>query len=263
MRLLHILLTIFLIVSPIFPLGAQNLIFVPEHKLDSIARATRVSDSPLRFAEDLHDFGEINEADGRVTFVFSCANVSDSLVRILRVVPTCSCVEAVPSVKMLRPDGEMHVSVTFNPEHRSGDFEQKVFIYGPSRSPMAALRITGRVIPKNVIPGYPVVMGDLRLSGSKVSFSELSAGQKREERIACANAGERNLKITAMPAFLPSWISVRTEPETIAPGKTGDIVICVDVDKIGMLPPSCKVSVILEGIAGRPSDRSIEVTVER
>ena len=110
---------------------------------------------------------------------------------------------------------------------------------------------------------YPVVMGDLRLSGSKVSFSELSAGQKREERIACANAGERNLKITVMPAFLPSWISVRTEPETIAPGKTGDIVICVDVDKIGMLPPSCKVSVILEGIAGRPSDRSIEVTVER
>ncbi|MGM9743213.1 MAG: DUF1573 domain-containing protein [Candidatus Cryptobacteroides sp.] len=263
MRLPHILLTIFLTVSSHFFLCAQNPIFVPEHRLDSLSKVARVSESPLRFAEEVHDFGEIKEADGRVTYVFNCTNISDSLVRILRVVPTCSCVDAVPSVKMLRPDGEMQVSVTFNPERRSGDFEQKVFMYGTSRSPMAALRIKGQVIPKNGIPGYPVVMGDLRLSRSKVSFSELSAGQKREERIACANAGERSLKITAMPAFLPDWISVRTEPASIAPGKTGDIVICVDVDKISMLPPSGRISVILEGIAGRPSERSIEVTVTR
>ena len=62
--------------------------------------------------------------------------------------------------------------------------------------------------------------------------------------------------------LLPSFASFGTEPKEIAPGEEGDIIITINGD---MLPPNAprSFSVVVDGVAGRISDRTINVKLEK
>ena len=150
----------------------------------------------------------------------------------------------------------MSITAGYHPEHRYGPFGQRILVYGDTL--LARLEVRGTVIPEGGVPGYPVAMGPLRLSRRKLVFSQAS-----EERIAVSNTGSDALTLKALSHFLPDWLSFRTEPSVIEPSGTGDIIIRVDRNKIPSGTGPLRANVIIEGLPGRPSERSIEVELIR
>ena len=62
--------------------------------------------------------------------------------------------------------------------------------------------------------------------------------------------------------IVPSFVSFRTEPEVIDPGCEADIVIGIDADVFLTAGNGNKsFRLIVEGVGGKPSDRTIPVNV--
>lgn len=53
----------------------------------------------------------------------------------------------------------------------------------------------------------------------------------------------------------------RTEPEVIKPGQEADIVISVDASKLVGKPEKFRAPLILDGVTGRPSDRTLSIEI--
>ena len=63
--------------------------------------------------------------------------------------------------------------------------------------------------------------------------------------------------------MIPEFADFHTEPEVIHPGSEADLVISI---RKSMLPANRKASltfpVVVEGVDGRPSDRTLKITVK-
>ena len=92
-----------------------------------------------------------------------------------------------------------------------------------------------------------------------MSFSK--AGKTTIERIACANSGDHPLKLNAL--LLPSCLKFHTEPAVLAPGQEGDLVITLDKEKLPSFHTEEKhLSLIIDGVIGKPSEKTIEVIIK-
>ena len=85
---------------------------------------------------------------------------------------------------------------------------------------------------------------------------------RRVERIACANAGNEPLKVSAVKGFLPEFLKLRTEPEVLEPGQEGLLMVELDGRKLSGQKGKKSFSVLLEGVSGRPSDRTIKINMD-
>ena len=95
-----------------------------------------------------------------------------------------------------------------------------------------------------------------------MEFREVAAGKRPSERILCGNSGDKPLRLSA--SRLPAFATFRTEPEVITPGSEADIVVTIDAS----LSPADKGSsfifpLVLEGVDGQPSERTLNIKVNR
>jgi hypothetical protein len=102
-------------------------------------------------------------------------------------------------------------------------------------------------------------MGTLRLSRKSVTLDGVRRDITRTERIAIANSGTRDLRLTAQ-STTPS-ITLRTEPEILAPGAEGDIVISYTPTE--EVTTDMETMLVVEGCEARASERVIRITIKR
>lgn len=225
-----------------------------------------VADSVLRFETTEYSLGELSEDSGSVTRTFVAQNVSKHQVAIEKLRTTCGCTTATSGKKLLEPGDTTQIHVTFNPANQPGKLYVRVFVYADADSnrPIAALSLTGSVTPSaSLWKDYRYSMGTLRLRRKSVDFENVSEGQQRSERIPCANAGSSPLHIRPVKGFIPDYLDVKTEPETLEPSQTGEIVITLKVNK-SVLSENGKAiisHILLDGLDVRPSERMLRVSV--
>ncbi|MBQ2778349.1 MAG: DUF1573 domain-containing protein [Bacteroidaceae bacterium] len=228
--------------------------------IDSV-RALRTmagSGSVLRFEADKIEMGAMLEGDTARVLSFSFVNDGRESVRIGRVAASCGCLTVLFDTVAVEPGGRGEIKLRFSPRGRAGTVDVDAFVYlaGSASRPEARLRLLGNVIGDDEWEHLPHRMGALRLKSRKVSFGTVEAGRRRIERIACANVGVQPLNLSA--AIKPSYVTLGTEPATIGPGEEGDIIITLDTDKIPQTAGCKQIKIIIEGIEGRPSQRTIE-----
>ncbi len=232
-------------------------------------------EQPLRFEHTMQNIGTLTEDDAPQTYFFGCTNTGKAIVSIARISTTCGCAAAelrregsaqpVTLPHNVLPGETCTVVLTYHPKNHPGTVDANAFIYLSSsvKTPAARLTLTGNVLPSaDEWARYPYAMGTLRLKQNQLHFRELTAGMQPSERILCGNSGNRPLRLSAL--LLPEFATFRTEPEVIAPGNEADIVLTIDASAI----PAEKGTeftfpVILEGVGGRPSDRTLTVKVNR
>ena len=206
--------------------------------------------------------GTLNEEDQPRTVSFRFRNVSQQPLTLTKVTTSCGCTGAVFSKKPLAPQEESRIELTFHPKNRPGTVDAEALVYTnlSNQSPVARLSLTGYVKAGDEWSHLPQSMGHLRLTQKQVEF-QLSEKTKKQ-RIACANSGEQPLKLKAM--LLPAGLTLHTEPEVIQPGQEGDLVISLEPEKITLLDTDEKtLSIILDGVNGKPSERTIKVLIKR
>lgn len=108
---------------------------------------------------------------------------------------------------------------------------------------------------------YPYIMGKLQAS-NKTGWNLKFPGNACQNEFSDGNSGEQELRLSA--SGVPKFATFRTEPEVISPAGEADIVVTIDTSQI----PSGKGSsftfpIIIEGIDGPQSDRTLNIRVNR
>ena len=262
----NILIIAFLLsLSTAAQVAVRDMRGLTREQIDSIVRpkVNPQGAEQLRCDHDTHDLGTLSEDDKPVSHTFTLRNVSGKSVRIQRVRTTCGCTEAAFDTTAIAPGATTKVTLTYDPEDRPGTIDVSAYVYlaDGSKQPTARLSLYGEVIDSDVWSHLPQTMSTLRVKRKEVTITELPATGKPSVRIACANSGERPLRLKA--SMLPAYATFRTEPEVIAPGTEADIVVTIDVTKLPKRADTLRFPMLIEGLTGRPSERTLYVNIEK
>lgn len=182
----------------------------------------------IAFTTDVHDFGEIQESNGPVTYEFKYTNNGKTPLVIHNVQASCGCTTPEWTRTPVQPNANGVIKVTFNPQNRPGSFNKTITIQSNAQTPVKTLRITGNVLqrPKTKEEEYPVVMEGLRLSDSHLAFTKLAPNETKTTELKVWNSGTTDLT----PKFLnvPQHIKIASEPATIKAGEMGIIIANYD-----------------------------------
>lgn len=246
--------------------GAQTpLRNLTREQIDSIMNPTLHAEaSKILVADEAsYDLGKLNETDGLVNHTFQLRNVSGKALRIGRVRTTCGCTAANFDTAAIAAGEEVLITLTYNPKNRPGTIDVDAFVYveGYDRQPMARLLLYGEVLDGDEWRHLPEAMGSLRLKRKEVRFSELPAQGKTTMRILCANSGTKPLRLSSK--ICPPYASLHTVPEVIASGEEADLIISIDVDKLPAKEGELRAPLIVEGVGGKPSERTLQIVIER
>lgn len=253
-----------------FILSAQSVLAQKVYTREELEKV--LNPSLLGKAETLLEFdsteinaGVMSEDDEPLTFSFNCKNVSKKQIAISKINTTCGCTVAEVENPVLEPGDKTVIKVVFNPFGHPGKAFLRTFVYSAfsEKEPVAILTVNGEVAPSGKLwKDYRYTMGALKLRNKTIDFGSVDNGDVKSERIACANSGSRPLKVTVVKGFIPSFIDVRTEPAVLAPSEEGVLIVELKGDIPSSLSGKKKYKVILDGPDVRPSERTIEVSLE-
>ncbi len=92
-----------------------------------------------------HDFGEIKEADGKVSHTFVIKNQGDGPLVITRVIASCGCTTPEWTKEPIAPGKTGDIKVTYNPSGRPGSFSKTISVYSNGKTGSYILSIRGVV----------------------------------------------------------------------------------------------------------------------
>ena len=101
-----------------------------------------------KYLQELHDFGTINEADGKVSCAFEIENVGDEPLVILGVYVSCGCTTYEFSKDPIAPGNKGEVKVTLDPSGREGTYINSIHIYTNTRPKKKTVRIYSEINPE-------------------------------------------------------------------------------------------------------------------
>lgn len=258
-------IALLLSLSTVAQVTVRDMRGLTRQQIDSIVRpaVNPQGDEVLFCEQDSYELGTISEDDKPVSHTFILRNVSGKSVRIQRVRTTCGCTSATFDTTAIVPNAITKVTLTYDPEDRPGTIDVNAYVYlaDGSKQPTARLSLYGEVLDSDVWSHLPQTMSTLRVKRKEVTINELPSQGRPSVRILCANSGNKPLRLSA--SMLPAYATFRTEPEVIAPGTEADIVITIDVARLPKRGDTVRFPMLLEGIAGRPSERTIYVTIEK
>ena len=204
-------------------LSAQIRI-IPQDKLLEASEIKATENSPLRFANVEVNFGTIDEMLGVWQGSAVLVNAGNETISITQVKTTCGCLKAELPKRVLAPKERMTVVLKYYPRGHAGRVRQRVLVYTnlSSESPSAVLALSGLVTASaDRSDDYPYTRGVLRLRQDTVRLS----GKREVVRIAFMNGGSTELILGVDTNFLPKGVSVKFEPQRVAPNGEGDMVV--------------------------------------
>lgn len=206
----------------------------------------------ITFNETTHDFGKINEADGRVTTVFVFKNEGMIPLILSNVKASCGCTTPKWTREPIEPGATGEITVTYNPNGRPGRFQKTVTVTSNASEATIRLYIKGEVIPKPASPQekYPVKMGELRLKQKSWNYGVLlkKEGVKKTCTIEYTNLSAEPITVAVEPAINDEYIKAVATLQEIKQGETGLIKLTFDVMDCPIWGPiNPKVYVIVNG----------------
>lgn len=238
-----------------------------QKELDAVLNPVLVEhgEEILRFERMEINAGTLSEDDKPQVFAFICTNVGTEKVVVTKITTICGCTNAQIDSPIINPGEKAMVQLTYNPFGQPGTIYTRAFVYASisEEKPIAALTISGEVTPSATLwKDYRYTMGHLKMRAKTLNMGTVTSTMRKVERIACANAGTTPLKVGVVKGFLPEFLSVRTEPEILEPAQEGCLIVELDGKKLSEQRGKKSFSILLDGIFGRPSDRTIKISMD-
>jgi hypothetical protein len=153
-----------------------------------------------------HDFGQIKEADGPVTFIFKFNNLGNKPLLINNVRPSCGCTTPKWSKQPILPNAKGEIEVTFNPRNRPGSFRKSITVTNNTPKPNIYLVIKGKVLPRTKTPeeNFPFPLGEVRAKKTHLSFFNMTNTAKKSSSIQVFNPSTDSITISfpELPAHI-------------------------------------------------------------
>lgn len=113
-------------------------------KLPGGAAATSLS--TIAFDKDVHDFGTIKEAAGKVTAVFSFVNKGKTPLVVSRVQASCGCTTPEWTKEPVAPGSTGFIKAIYDATGRVAPFDKNITVYSNGDPAVLVLHIKGEVV---------------------------------------------------------------------------------------------------------------------
>ena len=217
----------------------------------------------LSFEKKTHDFGEIKEEGGAVSYSFEFTNTGTQPLVIHNVQASCGCTTPDWTRNPVQPGGKGFVKATFDPRGRTGPLNKTVTVTANTEPNSEVLRITGNVLAKEKTMEdiYPRQMENIRLKAAVLSLTKIDPGTSKTEKLEFINTSSEPVTITFDK--VPEHLKMKVEPATVPAGATGAIVATFDASKKqdwGFI--NDQVYLIINGIKSNDNRISVSATIE-
>lgn len=215
-----------------------------------IALAAMGQNPVITFDKTTHDFGKINEADGRVTTIFTFKNEGMAPLVLSNVRASCGCTTPKWTREPIEPGQTGEITVTYNPSGRPGRFQKTVTVTSNAEEATTKLYIKGEVIPKPTKPTdeYPIKMGEVSLKRKSINFGSILQGNSKQVEIEYANQTDQPITVAILMNEKDSYIKNQVTLETVEPKQTGKILFSLHTTECPELGPlTVKAYVMVNG----------------
>ena len=166
--------------------------------------------------------------------VLGFRNRGDKPLRLLKVNPSCSCLDVQYPTQAIPAGGHGEITLTFDAV-QLGSFYRDVEIVTDASDNPVYMAIQGNVVTEVTDYGqdFPIDLGNVRLQTNYIEFDDVHRGDQPSVEIEVANLEHSAYRPTLM--HLPPYLSAESVPEDIPGGKTGRIRITLDSGKLPLL----------------------------
>ncbi len=186
-----------------------------------------------------HDFGKINEADGRVSTVFTVKNEGMSPLILSNVRASCGCTTPKWPREPIEPGQTGSITVTYNPNGRPGRFQKTVTITSNATEPTKRVTIKGEVIPKQAKPvnKYTIAVGALNMKSKELNFGNLTKGSTKVMDLEYTNLSSTTHEVALAVNANDSWLENQVTLPTVQAKEVGKFVFAVDTKATNLYGP--------------------------
>jgi hypothetical protein len=180
----------------------------------------------ISFETSEHDFGQIKENNGPVSYRFVFTNIGGKPLIINDVHASCGCTSPLWTSEPVLPGRKGFIDVTFNPYGRGGEtFNKTVTIKSNAEEGTVVIKIKGYVIPseKTTDELYPYLMQNLRFKANMIDFGQLLNTSTKSQNIEFINISDEKIKISFKD--LKPYFSATVNPKVIGPKQKGEIIL--------------------------------------
>ena len=185
----------------------------------------------ITFEKTEHDFGKINESDGRVSTVFSFKNEGMAPLVLSNVRASCGCTTPTWTKEPIEPGQTGSITVTYNPNGRPGRFQKTVTITSNATEATTRVYIKGEVIPKQAKPvnKYNVAVGDLSMKGLVLDLGTIKKGENKSGDLEYTNLTkeDHNVELLATNAA-DNYVINQVSLPTVKPNEVGKFIFALD-----------------------------------
>lgn len=195
-----------------------------------VAVAALAQQPVITFQKTEHDFGKINEGDGRVSTIFEFKNEGMEPLVLSNVRASCGCTTPTWTRTPVEPGETGTITVTYNPNGRPGRFQKTVTITSNASNPTVKVYIKGEVLPKQAKPKdeYTVKMGELSLKGKVLDYGTMLKGANLTRTIEYANQTEQEISVAVLVNDKDKFLTPVLSLEKVKPGEAGSLNVNFD-----------------------------------
>lgn len=188
----------------------------------------------ITFEKTDHDFGKINEADGRVTTIFTFKNEGMAPLVLSNVRASCGCTTPNWTKTPIEPGQTGDIAVTYNPNGRPGRFQKTITVTSNASTPTTKLTIRGEVIPKTQqsVNRFPQKMGDALATNTKVlTYGSVLNTKNITKNIEYTNNSDQDITVEVLLNDKEPWIDAQVTLVTVKPKEVGQLHVNIDGTK--------------------------------
>lgn len=144
------------------------------------------------------DFGEIKEAEGTVSHIFTLKNDGSEPLYVGRAIPSCSCITAQLPQEAILPGKTGEVLVSFSPSGAVGETFRSLEVTDGEGRLLGTLSIEANVIPidRSIQERYFYTLGDMLYANlTTVPFGYIYPGDTVRKTVFLANASRETMHI--------------------------------------------------------------------
>ncbi len=174
------------------------------------------------------NFGVVKAEDGPVAYDFKLKNVSDATVRIGNLAPSCSCVIAKMSDKVLSPGEEGVIEFILNPSGAEGLTLRTVDVYDAEGEHIALLSVFAEVQDSidDLQQHYSIMLSENLLANRQnLSYGYVHWGESPEQIIGIVNPSSKDIQIEVFAeGSLDAPLRI-DYPRTLKAGEHSQVVV--------------------------------------
>ncbi|MES2386954.1 MAG: DUF1573 domain-containing protein [Bacteroidota bacterium] len=176
----------------------------------------------LKFDNESHDFGEVNEGD-QAQYEYKFTNTGDKPVILSNVQASCGCTTPSWTKDPVLPGKTGVITASYNSSGRPGPFTKTVTVTSNATNSPLQLTFRGMVLKKSEIVNYtPEELkksSKLTLDRELVQLGKIEKDRKNTTRVNVSNKGESTLEITEVQSGSNSTQYVLGKT-SVAPGES-------------------------------------------